>query len=753
MVSSKEFLVDIPSLHPLSSAYKTFWREQKRRCIEGYWVSGRWMPPTLYFYANFGTIKIKKKGRNYKMFGRPWLRDLEWETFYHYAEARGFSGFMYDDEYTCNREILKDELDFDFLKEECPHVFNSEGKIKKYIPARDYMRKIHHTDLGPAVYENSTYNLMMMGSRETGKSYMVAVGMVLHNFLFDGATVYNEESILHPQPIETLVGAEDSKYSGDILLKAKEALENLPGRTVVGERVYPSPFSKQYKGSWAPGSGIMHFYKKKFPGGWDTVGSKSTIKHRTFNDNAYAAQGTRPALMVLEECGMLSNLKDIYTNTVDNFRVGLWRVGTLMMLGTGGDMDKGTLDASEMFYEPEKYDILPFDDIWENRGKIAYFIPAYMALNEHKNDNGDTNKEAAIAALKKERDKKRKAGGSSDALNKEMQYRPIVPSEMFLARNANIFPTAELRNRLTKVLNENLYEQAEKKVDLYFDSTSTTYNGVNYSLNNNNTAISRFPFEEDDREGSVVIYEFPQLIDGVVPPGAYVIGCDPFKDDSATGNSLAAIYVMKTNKYFSQIGHDEIVASYIGRPYQGKNAVNEILHKLALFYNAKIYFENAVGNVKDYFERVKRLDLLATQPVTIFNKKASYNTNTPMIYGYPMSNQKVKWEAIQYLRNWVLEERSLDGEGTLRNLDLILDIGLLQELLAFTMDGNFDRVMGLAGCVIGLEETFNINKRRDEAAMSQTHVEFNNFIVNNTKLFRNEKISATTDQLLEESQG
>lgn len=32
------------------------------------------------------------------------------------------------------------------------------------------------------------------------------------------------------------------------------------------------------------------------------------------------------------------------------------------MLGTGGDMESGTLDVSEMFYEPDKYDILPFQD-------------------------------------------------------------------------------------------------------------------------------------------------------------------------------------------------------------------------------------------------------------------------------------------------------------------------------------------------------------------------------------------------------
>jgi len=59
---------------------------------------------------------------------------------------------------------------------------------------------------------------------------------------------------------------------------------------------------------------------------------------------------------------MFSNLKDVYSNTKDNLRDGLYKTGTLMMLGTGGDMESGTLDAAEMFYDPIAYQILPFED-------------------------------------------------------------------------------------------------------------------------------------------------------------------------------------------------------------------------------------------------------------------------------------------------------------------------------------------------------------------------------------------------------
>ncbi|RTL03505.1 hypothetical protein EKK58_12970 [Candidatus Dependentiae bacterium] len=414
------------------------------------------------------------------------------------------------------------------------------------------------------------------------------------------------------------------------------------------------------------------------------------------------------------------------------------------MIGTGGDMEKGTLHAQEMFYSPEKYDILPFDNLYENQSsKIGYFVPSYYTLPEFKNKEGITDVDKAKAFLQKQRDSKRTDKGGSQALNLLIQYMPFTPSEMFLSRSATVFPAAELRRRLSEVISQNLYDKVEKKVNLFFDPSSP-YNGVNYELDPSLDALTTFPTPESTTtEGAVVIYELPRMIDDRVPDDTYIIGCDPFKEDDPTSPtpSLAAIYVMKTPKHFASVGHDEIVASYVGRPYMGKQAVNEILHKLAVFYNAKIYFENSVGNIKDYFEKIRKLSLLATQPTTVFNKKASHLTPQSVIYGYPMSNDKVKWEAIQYLRSWLLEVR--DEESLTRNLDLITDPALLQELLAFSMThGNYDRVMALVGCVIGLEEFHNRNKRKliTESATSALKEEFRKIIVNNPKLFH---VSAT----------
>ncbi len=79
IINPQNFLLkEIPQIHPLSRDYIEFWREQKKRCIEGHWVGGYYMPPALYFYTNFSTIQLNKsRFDSRKVFAKPYLRDLE----------------------------------------------------------------------------------------------------------------------------------------------------------------------------------------------------------------------------------------------------------------------------------------------------------------------------------------------------------------------------------------------------------------------------------------------------------------------------------------------------------------------------------------------------------------------------------------------------------------------------------------------------------------------------------------------------
>ena len=64
IINNSVFKLDeIPNFHPISQIYQrsAFWKAEVRKCIEGYWHSGKWIPGELYYYINFHYIK-KEKG-------------------------------------------------------------------------------------------------------------------------------------------------------------------------------------------------------------------------------------------------------------------------------------------------------------------------------------------------------------------------------------------------------------------------------------------------------------------------------------------------------------------------------------------------------------------------------------------------------------------------------------------------------------------------------------------------------------------
>lgn len=169
-----------------------------------------------------------------------------------------------------------------------------------------------------------------------------------------------------------------------------------------------------------------------------------------------------------------------------------------------------------------------------------------------------------------------------------------------------------------------------------------------------------------------------------------------------TGTSLGVAYVMRTNKYIRELGiPGVIVASYIGRE-QRSDDFNYNLYKLARYYNAKIMFENNRGQVKQYFQHKRALHMLCQPPGHVIDKHISKSTSTTRKFGYTTVNKQFKEELIRYVIDWLLSP-ALEGEGK-RLIDTILDEALLQEMLRFSFEhGNYDRIMALVGCILYLE--------------------------------------------------
>lgn len=739
---------EFPSFYPGTVRYIDFWREQKRRCIEGFWAFQgdhyRWMPPNLYFYGNFGTILHKLDTRNKsapRKEMRPFVRDTEWEMSFNLMVAKGFSGFEGDEEYTCNHKVLEyQEKGFPEFEEVDTSVIKADGSFKKYMTPYYYIRREFPEDYGKALYYNDLENYFLMGSRGFGKSFYMGQAVLLHAFLFDGELIYTHGG--EKTNIELFIGSGISDKSSDFVAKFNLGMNNLPGAFVHGDgRAEQHPFFKNTTGSIKkPPSVLSHSYKVKTAKGWKT-NTGSFIKHGVFtSENPDAAAGGRFLYIIVEEVGLLENLLHVHgSNEAAQDIDG--KLGISIYIGTGGNVEK-VIECSIVFNDPQSFQIQAFPNVYESSDNmIGFFMPYHYALNNFKDANGNTDLQRAHEYVMNERKKRITNKQSSHNLDYYIMNYPIFPSEMFLSKKGGNFPINEINKRLNQVKANGKRVRPGVPVELSFDSDSKS--GVKYKVNTNLKPLSVFKPKNkyDDPEGCVVVYEFPQLINGTTPNDMYIASYDPYaSDDQSAGESLGAVYIMKTYKYAAMgYGYSEIVAEYVGKAYEGYNAFNENVEKLLMLYGSPhqgLFFENDRGtHVVEYFRKKKKLWLLSQKLTNVLTKGDSIQGRN-VTYGYNIGGGKgaIKREAIGYLRDWLLEVRTETEEGTLRNLDLIDSRALLEELLAFDFDGNFDRVMGLLGSAIGLRERMEVLKKEDQETITDNPLAF---LASNPAVFKN----------------
>jgi len=691
-------------MNPFSREYKDFWREEKRRCIDGVWMEGKYMPGVLYFFLNYWTIQLNKKATSkVKTLGQPFLRDLEWERAYYTIEARGFSGFMGDDEITCHRGLEEgyDENEWNLLPPSC---YRKDGSLKTYVPAREYLFKEHTKNLGDPLFDNEAMNVIDIEARGGGKSFWMSV-TVAHNFVFDGATNY-EEYLEDRFSSETMVGAIDSFYSSTLLTKVQLGLNNLRGDFTYGGEQQPSPLSKAYSGSWASGKHILAEVDVKIGGNWQKRGSRSTIFHRSFKDNAYAGNGPRPGWTTLEEIGFFDNLIDALGQLKETTADGAVKFGSIWMSGTGGDMIGGATEAAkEVFYNPEKYDALAFTDEYEGSPfKIGMFIPAWKTLNQFKDDKGETVGAPAMTFLEKARDKAR-AGSDKKAHNDELQQRPIVPSEAFLLTTGNIFPIADLIDHLAWLETSTDGDVIGQNGTMVVDLENETFKFKQF-LKKTDPVPCDYPVKKgEDHTGCIQIWEHP---DERAQYGWYVAGDDPYDlDEAPNSSSLGSLIILKRATIGSG-NHDKIVAEYTARPESAKEYYEQA-RRLLIYYNALCLYENEKIGIKTYFEQKHSLYLLAYTPTIL---KANQNTKVSRTYGQNMTktvakdgkSKGVKAELEVFLRDWLQESV---GEGRM-NLHHIYSKPIIKELISYNDVGNYDRVIALMLAVLQREQMFNI---------------------------------------------
>jgi hypothetical protein len=683
IVNNSNFrLKDIPNFHPELEYYERvgFWKEEKRKCIEGYWSSGKWMPGPLYYYVNFHNIQFEDETSVAQAFGLPFLRDIDWELFFIYEECRGFSGFSDDKKFTCDRKYGPEKE----LSIKLQRITKAESESKIYITAREYLRKNHGKSLGKPLYKNASQHFMSIQARGSGKSYSTSA-IVAHNFLFDGSTDYDDyverRKLKQYTSSESIIGAIDTKYTMPLVDKVKIALELLPGTFTMGDDIYPSPLAAEFSGSLQANKFITSDL------------SKSKLYHRTFKDNPLAANGTRPNIVALDEVGFMYNIKESWGAIEATQASKAKKNLVIWALGTGGLVSgRAALYAESIFRNPSEYNCVEFEDVFEHRGKIGYFVPYSLTMNEFKkNANKDTDLELARMFIENKRQIAKKSSDPT-VYQTEIINGPMVPSEAFLVLEGAFFPTLQLKEQLAEVEGGKYkkYMEASFKGHISFNEK----NEPEFYTQQDALPIRSFPLgKNDEKKGCIEVWVKPQRNDeGVIPRGTYIAGIDVVDKDKSTTDSLPSIVVM--NRYTRQI-----VAEYTGRTTEAKDFY-EICRKLLLYFNAIGMYEKNLIGLYNYFDQNKCTYLLADTPYQL-RSTDTYKAGTNTSKGINASGT-INAEARSMIKSWLQERISTNSET--RVYETIYSPAMLTELVMWNPSGNFDRVSSL-GMLMWLDAT------------------------------------------------
>lgn len=362
---------------------------------------------------------------------------------------------------------------------------------------------------------------------------------------------------------------------------------------------------------------------------------------------------------------------------------------------TGGDFSGGMVDFEEMFYDPDTYGFLAYDNMYDegSTSQIGYFLPdSYSKEGMISSQGVSWHKEAEISILA-ERERLRRTTKDINIVDKMICENPLKPSEAMLKMGTNIYPKAEINRQISRIKGSNTLSNLGTPG--YLEQTET--GKIMFNPSTDVKPILNFPYKPDvDGEGCLIQYQPPFKFESYVPADLYFIVVDPYamdKDPSkgiSKRDSLGAAYVLKRINNFSK-PYDIIVAEYVARP-KFQDDFNRTLFLLAKYYNAKIVFENdRDGNIVAYARTNKMLNYLEEE-LTVYDSSDNPKRKLGRNYGVSMSNLEVKKQAVNYFRDWLLAPREKDENGEQQlNLHKIYSIPLLEEILKFSYDGNFDR--------------------------------------------------------------
>lgn len=449
-------------------------------------------------------------------------------------------------------------------------------------------------------------------------------------------------------------------------------------------------------------------------------GTQNTVLGVSSKDDESKLRGKRAAKILIEEFGTFPRLVDLYNVLLPSVQDGDIIFGQIYMLGTAGDNESDFAGAQEIMYNPRGYNMYALPNVFDkyNQGKpyFVFFFPGYVNRKGCYNEDGVSDIIKALIEILMNRYRVKYNSTDPNTIIKTIAEVPITPAEAIVKTGVNMFPVADLTERIGQ-LDSNPAEYNDVYVgDLVFGKDGQ----VEYKPTSAQP-IRDFPHKDNKIEGAIEIFQMPEIDKNTNKPynDRYILGADPYDDDESNTMSLGSIFVL-------DLWTDRIVAEYTGRPSFADDYY-EICRKLCLFYNGRLNYEYNKKGLFSHFSTRNSLYLL-TDVLDFLKEKQmmkdgignkSKGTNaSPAINAYARSR----------LRSWLLSPvpviQTIDGESKevmVPRLFTVRNRALLKELISYNPEGNFDRISAMGMLMLLREDKMikyqgNVGRDRQENA-------------------------------------
>lgn len=449
-------------------------------------------------------------------------------------------------------------------------------------------------------------------------------------------------------------------------------------------------------------------------------GTQNTVLGVSSKDDESKLRGKRAAKILIEEFGTFPRLVDLYNVLLPSVQEGDIVFGQIYMLGTAGDNESDFAGAQEIMYNPKGYNMYALPNVFDkyNQGKpyFVFFFPGYVNRKGCYNENGVSDVIKALIEILMNRYRVKYNSTDPNTIIKTIAEVPITPAEAIVKTGINMFPVADLTERIGQ-LDANPTEYDDVYVgDLVFNKDGQ----VEYKPTSA-TPIRDFPHKDNKIEGAIEIYQLPEIDRNTGKPynDRYILGADPYDDDESNTMSLGSIFVL-------DLWTDRIVAEYTGRPPFADDYY-EICRKLCLFYNGRLNYEYNKKGLFSHFSTRNSLYLLTDVLDFLkerqmmkdgYGNKSKGTNASPAINAYARSR----------LRSWLLAPvpimQTIDGEKKevmVPRLFTVRNRALLKELINYNSEGNFDRISAMGMLMLLREDRMiryqgDVSKEKQESA-------------------------------------